>query len=666
MKKSIFFKLALFILPIVLLLNTGILFLLYNLTYNRTLEANEKNIKNAAQVAVVFMKYCYPESDEDREKTSTSFTSLCNIFDIVYLYAIDPNVETTEEEYIAIGFGKDALEEAKATRYPGVVVEGRLSEEIIDVYNGDDSGVIRRVSNEFGDTIICYMPVTQFTRTDYRDGSKYTVDLDHPVVIGAEVNISVIMKEFQHDFFLFATLSELFAFLLVITLALTLYFRISRPVRKISKRMEGFVSDRDKKFEELPVKGNDELSEMSRSFNIMAKEIDTYIKDINKLNKEKITRDAELNIAHKIQSGLLQPPSYRSNNVIINASMLAAKDVGGDLYDYRILNDGRVYLIIADVSGKGISAALFMSRAVTLLQQYAMMGYSPAQMLTAYNDTLAANNPNWLFITTFVALYQPETGELRYANAGHNHPYIISDKLIELSGSDGVSAGVFAGEKYEEVSVTLKEGDILFMYTDGVNEAENTQGEFFGTEALEEELSRHIGAGTDDVINDVLNRVQAFADGATQSDDITIISMKVAPKPLHKELCVPAKAENLTAVNDFIINEQTVPDDLKPDLCQIAEEMFVNICSYAYPNHTGEATVTLDISPDMVTITFIDSGEPFDSTKLALNPENHGHDSAAGAPERFTTFSIADEYSYIYQDSKNILRITKRKNDKSE
>ena len=152
--------------------------------------------------------------------------------------------------------------------------------------------------------------------------------------------------------------------------------------------MENFVNDRGKDVEKLQVKGNDELAEMSRSFNLMTEEIDKYIEDIDALNKEKHTQAAELEIARNIQTGLLKPSDYENGSVCISAMMRAAKNVGGDLYDYQVLENGKVFIAAADVSGKGISAALFMSRAITLLHQYALLGYSPAKMLGEYNNTL--------------------------------------------------------------------------------------------------------------------------------------------------------------------------------------------------------------------------------------------------------------------------------------
>ena len=655
MKKSIFFKITLMILPILILLEGVTLFVTYRITYESTIHSNTKYIQNATKMAVEIAQFVFPDSDEDAEACSSSFESLCESYNVDYVFLVEADVHAMSEKYLAIGFGKGANKDAIETRYPGVTVYNMLDSDEIAIVRGEKESAVRSESNQFGDTIICYMPVSDYYSAD----DLKTVKLDKTYIVAAEMNISSIVNQFESRFTNLAIQSGIGTLLVLITIALILNFKIARPLRRISKKMNEFSAEKINSFEDLPVKGNDELANMSRSFNTMAHDIDSYIHDIGKLNKEKHIRDTELDIARNIQAGLLQPSFYKNQNVTINAIMRAAKNVGGDLYDYRVQSDGKVYFVIADVAGKGISGALFMSRAITLLEQYALLGYSPAQMMTAYNDTLAEHNPNGLFITTFAAVYDPETGELKYTNAGHNHPYVLSDTLIELSDTNGMAAGIFNGFVYSEESIVLKAGDVIFMYTDGVNECENKNDEFFGTEELEEELKRHIGTDCDTIVEDVLKRLEEFADGATQSDDTTIMTVKIAEKPIRQELTVPAKAEYLNEINEMIMNKDGLSEDMKFNLSLIAEEIFVNICSYAYPDKEGFATITLDVYPDAVTIIFTDNGQPFDPTEQVLEIAEYDHEHSIGGLGRFMTFSIADVYAYLYRDGKNILRITK-------
>ena len=209
--------------------------------------------------------------------------------------------------------------------------------------------------------------------------------------------------------------------------------------------------------------------------------------------------------------------------------MTTAKVVGGDLYDYHLLDNGSVFVAIGDVSGKGITAALFMSRAITLLNNYAKLGYSPAKMLFEFNNNLAAHNPNMMFITAFVAVYDPKTGELTYSNAGHNYPYILSDKLTALNTENGIMAGSFEDVAFPEYTVKMKPGDCLFMYTDGVTEAENKSGELFDETRLEEVLLKNKACSADDLLNAVTSEINVFAQGAEQSDDMTMLTLQIKP-----------------------------------------------------------------------------------------------------------------------------------------
>lgn len=373
MKKSIFFKITLMILPILILLEGLILFITYRITYDSTIQSNTKYIQNATKMAVEIAQFVFPDSDEDAEACSSSFESLCESYNVDYVFLVEADVHAMSEKYLAIGFGKGANKDAIETRYPGVTVYNMLDSDEIAIVRGEKESAVRSESNQFGDTIICYMPVSDYYSAD----DLKTVNLDKTYIVAAEMNISSIVNRFESRFANLAIQSGIGTLLVLITIALILNFKIARPLRRISKKMNEFSAEKINSFEDLPVKGNDELANMSRSFNTMAHDIDSYIHDIGKLNKEKHIRDTELDIARNIQAGLLQPAFYKNQNVTINAIMRAAKNVGGDLYDYRVQSDGKVYFVIADVAGKGISGALFMSRAITLLEQYALLGYSP-------------------------------------------------------------------------------------------------------------------------------------------------------------------------------------------------------------------------------------------------------------------------------------------------
>ena len=648
--KSIFIKIALIMLPLVLSLAIVVLVLVYNITYENSLIASKETIRDTAEAAVQYFEAFNLYDSQDALENDEMVSRMCDMFNITYLFALSIDPEENSETYLAIGFGENASEKAKNERFPGVKVTGVLSKEELLAYNGDVSGVIEHERNQYDDSLVCYMPCTRYFDVNKMDYVYY----DKPILIGAEISLKSVNQSIQNRFHKFAIMTIITTVMLVLLFAVILYFKVTKPIRLISDRMSSFVTDREKGMEKLPVKGHDELAQMAASFNTMTDEIDRYINDIDALNREKHTQEAELNIARNIQKGLLRPELTKTPAADIRAYMLPAKNVGGDLYDYYFADDGRIFVSVADVAGKGISAALFMSRAITLLNQYAQLNYTPSQCLAEYNNTLASQNPGGLFITTFLAIYDPSTGRLTYSNAGHNILYVISDTLIRLEGSHGVAAGLFEGEEYENAFIDLKPGDTLFLYTDGVNEAKNAKGAFYSTEKLEEKLTACIGSDSDDIIKEILSDLNSFTQGAEQNDDITMLTLRIKPRQSEIILRLTSDTAQLTHIKEAIFRLD-LSEDLKRTIYLAAEEMFVNICSYAYET-PGEVELRLSVG-DRVKLTLTDGGKPFDPTVDLLDIDEYDHENRIGGLGRFLTFSIADEYRYEYRGGKNILTL---------
>ena len=486
---------------------------LYNYTYNTIVNEATGNVTSAARAAAEHIYYIDPEklsagSDEEKDAVII-FTNTCIQYDVDVVYLILPDLKNNSAKYIARGISTRQAESQ----------ESELSDDLTGQYvEGGISDEIKRAFDE--DKLVCYMPVLY-----YENPESESPETEIRSVVRAEISIENLTNDFNKKFREFAVIMVIVTLTVGVSAAVILYFKVSKPLKKASMKMKGFVSDRDAGFEKLPVKGTDELAEMSDSFNTMAEELEQYIDDVAELNRQK----AELNIAQSIQMGLLEPDSFENEKVKISASMTTAKVVGGDLYDYHILDNGCVFVAIGDVSGKGITAALFMSRAITLLNNYSKLGYSPAKMLFEFNNNLAAHNPNMMFITAFVAVYDPESGELTYSNAGHNYPYIISGKLTALDTENGTMAGSFEDVDFPEYKVKMNPGDCLFMYTDGVTEAENKSGELFGETRLEQVLLKNKACGADNLLKAVTEEINAFAQGAEQSDDMTTLALQIKP-----------------------------------------------------------------------------------------------------------------------------------------
>ena len=210
--------------------------------------------------------------------------------------------------------------------------------------------------------------------------------------------------------------------------------------------------------------------------------------------------------------------------------MTPAREVGGDFYDFFNLGDTLLGLVIADVSGKGIPAALFTMMTRTLLKGAARNFPSPARCLSEVNELLAEDNETCMFVTLFYGVLDLRDGSFRYCNGGHNPPRLVrSDSRIEvLPSTENLVLGVAPGHEYHNAEVRLAPGDALFLYTDGITEAQNSSEEEFGEERLDEKLASLGQATARDVVTAVVDAVHAFAGDAPQSDDITCIAMRLA------------------------------------------------------------------------------------------------------------------------------------------
>ena len=246
---------------------------------------------------------------------------------------------------------------------------------------------------------------------------------------------------------------------------------------------------------------------------------------------ESIQNDLQVagEIQHAILPRIFPPFPDIEQNVDIFASMHPAKDVGGDFYDFFRIDDDRLGFVIADVSGKGVPAALFMAVSRTLIRATGLRGVPSNECLTYANKLLCNESIDCMFVTAFYGIYNVRTGEIDYTNAGHNPPYILHhDNKVEMMPivKKNVVIGIMDKFQYENESITLEPGDALIMYTDGVTEAFNEEKQQFTEENLEKTLSSVPGAGSQEIIEAIMEDVKEFAGNEPQSDDITVLTIK--------------------------------------------------------------------------------------------------------------------------------------------
>lgn len=308
------------------------------------------------------------------------------------------------------------------------------------------------------------------------------------------------------------------------------------PVKSLSQAAALFVKDKEstKKTQtaisQLNIHTGDEIEELSEAIKTMEMEINDYIDHLTEVTAEKERMGAELNIATQIQASMLPcifPAFPDRNEFDIYASMDPAKEVGGDFYDFFLIDEDHIALVMADVSGKGVPAALFMVIAKTLLKNTAQSGISPKEVLSQVNTQLCENNEAEMFVTVWLGIMQISTGHMVCANAGHEYPAIrrVGGQYELLHDKHGFVLAGMEGSRYREYEITLQKGDSLFVYTDGVPEATNAENELFGTDRMLEALNQNPDAASEEVIREVQKAMEVFVKQAPQFDDITMLSM---------------------------------------------------------------------------------------------------------------------------------------------
>jgi len=304
---------------------------------------------------------------------------------------------------------------------------------------------------------------------------------------------------------------------------------ITRPLRTLTKEAAE-IARGNLDVEMAEVKSNDEVGELSRSFDNMKVALKEYIAHLAETTAAKERYESELKIARTIQMSFLPkifPPFPANVEFDIYATLVPAKEVGGDLYDFFLLDEEHLFFSIGDVSGKGVPAALFMAAAKTLMKGTAGRGISPSEVLSRVNRELCLENDSLMFVTVFCGVLNFRTGEVFYSNAGHNPPLVLRPGQPPewLPLPDGFFLGTMEDAVYETRRTVLAPGDRLLIYTDGVTEAMNDQKAFYQEERLIRVAKEHGQNSPEELVREILGSVRAFAGSEPQSDDITLLAL---------------------------------------------------------------------------------------------------------------------------------------------
>ena len=446
---------------------------------------------------------------------------------------------------------------------------------------------------------------------------------------------------------------------------------VTKPIGKLAAFTRDITDSGTFESERVEVKTGDEIEALSDDFNYMLDQLGTYIENLSAVTAEKERIGTELALATRIQADMLPnifPAFPERSDFDIFASMTPAKEVGGDFYDFFLIDDIHLGLVMADVSGKGVPAALFMMISKTILQNYAMMGNGPAKVLEKLNEQICKNNREEMFVTVWYGVLNLKTGHLVAANAGHEYPVIRygNGEFEIFKDKHGFVIGGMDGVRYKEYDLWLDPGSAIFVYTDGVPEATNAENELFGMERTVEALNTDSTRDPKSLLEGVAEAVKEFVGDAPQFDDLTMLGLNYfGPQKTDGEMIVSAKVENIPVITeaiDQLLESMDCPMKAQVQVDVAIDEIFANIANYAYPDGNGKATIRYEPlkEPNGIQLTFIDSGVPF-------NPlEVKEPDTTLSAEEReigglgiFMVRKSMDDVQYEYKDRHNILTVRK-------
>lgn len=365
-------------------------------------------------------------------------------------------------------------------------------------------------------------------------------DSDGKVTAVALVDISMnkIMSDRQDFLISLIMITAISAFVIAMLVLFLVNKFMLNPINVLSNATSAFVSDKkennvleNSQLALLNIKTGDEIERLADSVKKMEKDLNAYISELTEITAEKERIGAELDVATHIQSSMLPcifPAFPERDEFDIYASMTPAKEVGGDFYDFFMVDDRHLAIVMADVSGKGVPAALFMVIAKTLIKDHTVSGGNPGDVFTKVNNLLCESNSEGLFVTAFEGVLDLVTGEFSFVNAGHEIPYISKngDEFKPYKIKAGFVLAGMEDMKYSSGSMMLEEGDKIFQYTDGVTEAMNISNELYGSQRLNDVLNVNKSKAPQEILAAVKQDIDEFAGEANQFDDITMLCLE--------------------------------------------------------------------------------------------------------------------------------------------
>ena len=590
---------------------------------------------------------------------------LITIDDTVYASDIDAY---TKEKRLSDVLMDDAIASIELSAKTGT-----MQRFVLDSFGNTDLATMSEsdAPEELGSLpCIAYVYAEDFVReSDYANDAS--ADFKQRIII-IETSDQVFAK--RKSVMVWMTLSQLVLMLAVFAMVFFLLHRV--VVRRIDETNSTLAritaGDLEARAE---VCDTHELESLSRGINTTVEALRGWIAEAE-------TRmDAELETAKAIQESALPrvfPPYPDILRFDIYATMNAAKQVGGDFYDFFLIGDanseqGKLGFVMADVSGKGVPAALFMMKAKTQIRDYLENGVELGEAIENVNRQLCDSNDADMFVTAWIGVLDYATGHVEYVNAGHNPPLLWQHEggWRWIKERSGLPLGLFDGLPYKKHSIDCRVGEQLLLYTDGVTEAMDVDGVLYGEERLERLANENYYQHPRMLVDAIRRDVATHALGAEQSDDITIMALEIGvPPEVTATLIVPANVDVLPHVNEFIhteLDRRLCPLRTQNQLDIAVEELFVNVCHYAYPNSTPEnpgmvrVSYTYSADPPSVCVGIADDGIPYNPLEKpdAQTPDDIMEVPIGGLGILMAKRSV-DQMTYEREGSSNVVNIIKK------
>lgn len=584
--------------------------------------------------------------------------------------------------YLQIGFSDDVLQEyvttflSEATKFTHVGLEGDVividsSGNILSSNNKDNVGKsVYEISDDKNETKEILNSLKSESNFETKNISLENINYKCAASVFYDNYMLAVspVKEIYQNHLFSIVVSSVITFVVFVILLIRVYLLIKKCVVSKIKNVNSLLAKISSGNLDvcINIRSSIEFSELSDSINNMA----DSLKKHNEKEREQIQK--ELKLAETVQLSAIPtvfPPFPDRNEFDLHAVMHPAKTVGGDFYDFFFIDDDILAFLIADVSGKGVPAAMFMMKAKTIIKNQAKMGVPLKNVIKTANDSLYQENSSGMFVTVWIGFLNVQTGHLTYINAGHNKPLVYrkDEGYTFIKDKSGIAVALMDGFNYKVFETNLKAGDKIFLYTDGVTEANNRQQELYTEARLLNFLNKTDDCPAKELCEKVNEEIGRFADGTEQFDDITMLALTYLRSDKKKsELTVDADTQKLGTVIEFLegnLAELYCPYKALMKLEIVAEEIFVNIANYAYTEkENGIATIIFEsYMPGEVKLTFIDYGVPYNP----LNKENPDitlpeDQRPIGGLGIFMVKKSVDDIRYEYDKGRNILTIVKR------